>query len=90
MAGTGPASRERPGRLSDHRSEGGSINRFTDSFAEASSWVGPKRPVGLTRVRERDALSPVGKCTSSEPFGQKGLGFKRVTGSSGFLQATLF
>ena len=30
------------------------------------------------------------KCTSSEPFGQKGLGFKRVTGSSDFLQATLF
>ena len=29
-------------------------------------------------------------CTSSEPFGQKGLGFKRVTGSSDFLQATLF
>ena len=29
-------------------------------------------------------------CTSSEPFGQKGLGSKRVTGSSGFLQTTLF
>ena len=28
-------------------------------------------------------------CTSSEPFGHKGPGFKRVPGSSGFLQATL-
>ena len=29
-------------------------------------------------------------CTSSEPFGQKGAGFKRLSRSSGFLQATLF
>ena len=29
-------------------------------------------------------------CTSSEPFGQKGSGFKRLSRSSGFLQATLF
>ena len=30
------------------------------------------------------------ECTSSEHFGQKGSGFKRLSGSSGFLQATLF
>ena len=28
-------------------------------------------------------------CTSSEPFGQEGAGFKRLSRSSGFLQATL-
>ena len=29
-------------------------------------------------------------CTSSEPFGQKGSGFKRLSRSSGFPQTTLF
>ena len=38
----------------------------------------------------RTILSEPPGCTSSKPFGQKGLGFKRVTGSSGFVQATLF
>ena len=63
---------------------------FSSDFPSASRTVGDLvKPdslrVILTALRDLKSI-----CTSSEPFGQKGLGFKRVTGSSDFLQATLF
>ena len=55
--------------------------------------LGPYPIVTLAEARRKavkNRRSIAQGCTSSEPFGQKGLGFKRVTGSSDFLQATLF
>ena len=42
-----------------------------------------------TQKTPKDKEISIPTCTSSEHFGQKGSGFNRVTGSSGFLQATL-